>query len=86
MAQTKNIISYESSKWIIKLWRQRWYLYAIFLYIKCYLNPIILLEFLLENRLSNNSEKKMRINWKDIKHHIELSKMYKFSSRYERQD
>jgi hypothetical protein len=84
--KTKNIISYESSKWNIKLWRQRWYLYAIFLHLKNYINPLIWIEFLLGGNLDSDTEKKMKINWKDIKYHVELSKMYKFSSRYERQD
>ena len=86
MVQTKNIISYEASKWYIKIWRQRWYLYAIFLYIKSYINPAIGLEFLLQGGLDNDSEKKMKTNWKDIKKHVELSKMIKFTGRYERED
>ena len=87
MAQTtKNIISYESSKWIVKLWRQRWYLYAIFLHVKNYLNPIIGVEFLLGGKLDDDTAKKMKLNWKDIKRHVELGKMYKFSTKYERED
>lgn len=82
----KNIISYESCKWYVKVWRQRWYLYAIFLHIKNnYILPIIGLEFILGG-LDDDTEKKLRIKWLDIKHHVELSKMYKFSSRHERQD
>ena len=82
----KNIISYESCKWNVKLWRQRWYLYAIFLHIKNYLNPMVVIELLLDGRLDLDTDKKMRLDWRDIKRHIELSKMYKFSTKYERED
>ena len=80
------MISYESSKWYVKVWRQRWYLYAIFLHLKNYLNPIVGIEFLLGGKLEDDTEKKMKTNWKDIKRHVELSKMYKFSTKYERED
>jgi len=86
MVRTKNIISYESSKWNVKLWRQRWYLYAIFLHIKNYISPMVGIEFLLNGKLDSDTEKKMKLNWNDIKRHVELSKMYKFSSKYERED
>lgn len=88
MEQTKkkNIISYESSKWHVKMWRQRWYLYAIFLHIKNYLDPMVGIELLLSGQLDDDTEKKMKLNWKDIKRHVELSKMYKFSTKYERED
>ena len=84
----KTIISYEYSKWYVKIWRQRWYLYAIFLHIKNYLNPIVGIELLLGGELEDDTEKKMKTNWKDIKRHVELSKMYKFSTKteYERED
>ena len=89
MGQTKKtIISYESCKWYVKLWRQRWYLYAIFLHIKNNINPIIGIEILLDGELDKDTSKSIRTNWKDIKYHVELSKMYKFSTKtkYERED
>ena len=78
------MISYESSKWYVKVWRQRWYLYAIFLYIVKYLNieifVDIILDFLTEEDYSEKEKKKLKSNWNDIKKHIELSKMFKFST------
>lgn len=81
------MISYEASKWYVKLWRQRWYIYAIFLHIRNFLKMDYLIEYLLENQLEDNSKKTLRSNWKEIINHIELSKMYKFStkSNYERE-
>ena len=87
----KKMISYEASKWYIKLWRQRWYIYAIFLHIfKNYLKLDIIVDVALdiivdEDELSEQD--KLRQKWRDIKRHVELSKMYKFSSKtknYER--
>jgi len=84
------MISYESSKWYVKVWRQRWYLYAIFLYIKTFINIDIIvdlvLDFLMEEDYSSKEKKKLKSSWKDIKKHIELSKMFKFSTKYERED
>jgi hypothetical protein len=80
------MISYESAKWYVKLWRHRWYLYAIGLHINQYNNVDIWLEFLLHQKLEEKDEKKMKSEWKEIKRHVELSKMYKFSSKYERED
>lgn len=80
------MISYESSKWYIKLWRIRWYFYAIFLLIKCTVEPSLIIEYMLNKKLNNESKQKIRANWRIIKRHVELSKMYKFSSRDERTD
>jgi hypothetical protein len=80
------MISYESCKWYVKLWRKRWYLYAIFLHIKNYINVELWIDYLLYQQLSDNEKKKLRISWREIKRHVELSKMYKFSSKYERED
>jgi membrane-anchored glycerophosphoryl diester phosphodiesterase (GDPDase) len=80
------MISYESCKWYVKLWRKRWYLYAIFLHIKNYINVELWIDYLLYQQLSDNEKKKLRISWKEIKRHVELSKMYKFSSKCERED
>ena len=78
--------SYESSKWYIKLWRKRWYLYAIFLHILQYFRIDLLLDFLLNHKLTDKDKNHIKSDWKEIKRHVELSKMYKFSSKYERED
>ena len=84
------MISYESCNWYTRLWRKRWYLYAIFLYIKTFINIDIIvdlvLDFLMEEDYSSKEKKKLKSSWKDIKKHIELSKMFKFSTKYERED
>lgn len=82
------MISYEGSKWYIKVWRQRWYAYAIFLHLKNFINVELWIDYLLYKKLSDRDKKKLKINWKQIKQHVELSKMYKFSSkiRYEREE
>ena len=83
-----NIISYESSKWYVKIWRCRWYLYAIFLHSINYIDVELWIDYIFksfDNDLSID-EKKLKSSWKEIKRHVELSKMYKFSSRYERED
>lgn len=76
------MISYESCKWYIKLWRQRWYLYAIFLHIKNFINVELWIDYLLYQQLSDDDRKKLRTSWKDIIRHVEWSKMCKFSSKY----
>jgi len=73
------MISYESSKWYVKMWRKRWYLYAIFLYIQKYINSQILIDLLLYRALDYSQRNKLRSDWRDIKKHVELSKMCKFS-------
>ena len=80
------MISYESCKWYVKIWRKRWYLYAIFLHIKNFINVELWIDYLLFQELSDDEKKKLKTSWKEIKRHVELSKMYKFSSRYERED
>lgn len=80
------MISYEASKWYVKLWRRRWYLYAIFLHIKNFINVELWIDYLLYQQLSDDERKKLKSNWKEIRRHVELSKMYKFSSKYERED
>lgn len=74
-----NKLSYESCEWYIKIWRTRWYLYAILLYIKEYINPQIWVDMILEQDIDDDTEEEIRKSWKDIKKHVELSKMYKFS-------
>lgn len=71
--------SYESSKWHIKLWRGRWYIYAIFLFFKTLLNVELFLDFILSNEIEEEEKKSITSNWKEIKKHVELSKMCKYS-------
>lgn len=80
------MISYEASKWYVKLWRQRWYLYAIFLHLKNFIDVDLWVDYILNEGLDDESGKNLRLKWRDIKHHVELSKMYKFSKKYERTD
>ena len=80
------MISYEGSPWYVKLWRKRWYIYAIFLHLKCYINVSIWIDYLLYKKLDNKDKKKLKANWKQIKYHVELNKMYKFSIKYEREE
>lgn len=75
------MISYESSSWYIKLYRQRWYLYAIFLYIKNIFKISIIVDYIIDNEIDDSDKDKARKNWKDIIRHIEISKMYKFSTK-----
>ena len=75
------MISYESSKWYVKLWRQRWYIYAIFLHIKNFINIYIFIDLLLEKKISGDEKDNLRSEWKDIIKHVELSKMNKFSQK-----
>ena len=81
--------SFESSKWYIKVCRYRWYIYAIYLYLKTNLNIDVILQYILdEGSLSDKNKNKLKISWKEIKAHVELSKMYKFSTKitYEREE
>lgn len=73
------MISYESSKWYVKIWRTRWYLYAIFLHIKNLLNVYILIDLLLYKKIDSDERKELRTQWKDIIKHVELSKMNKYT-------
>jgi len=75
------MISYEGSKWYIKTWRKRWYIYAILLHAKNFININLWLEMLLNKKLEGKTKKQLRKNWRDIKYHVELSKMYKFSTK-----
>jgi len=75
------MISYESSKWYVKLWRQRWYLYAILLHFKNLINVNFFIELLLDKQLEESSKKDLNKEWKYIKRHVELSKMHKFSAK-----
>jgi hypothetical protein len=70
--------SYEASKWYIKMWRKRWYLYGIFLYIKSLMKIDIFLDYVIDE-IEDKDKDNMRSNWKYIKKHIELNKMHKYS-------
>jgi hypothetical protein len=73
----QNKISYEASKWYVKLWRHRWYLYAILLHIKIYLKITLIIDYIAKD-IENSDKDEIRKNWKTLKKHVELSKMYKF--------
>ena len=82
------MISFEASKWYVKVWRTRWYVYAIFLHLINFIDVKLWLDIILYQQLDNVDNKRLRTNWKEVKRHVELSKMYKFSSKtkYERED
>ena len=73
------MISYKSSNKIIRIWRGRWYLYAIFLYLKNSINIDIITDYLVDDELEDNDREKLRQDWKDIKKHVELTRMNKYS-------
>lgn len=72
--------SYESCNWIIKQWRKRWYIYAIFLHLKNLLKVYLLIEYILSGEIEKNSRKKLRTEWKYILRHVELNKMCKLTT------
>jgi hypothetical protein len=73
--------SYEASNWFIKMWRTRWYFYAIFLYLKCLIKINIIVDYIIDNEFDNTDKDYMRSNWKTIKKHVELNKMHKYSTK-----
>lgn len=84
-------ISYEASKWYVKIWRSRWYVYAILLHvIKNYLKLDIFIDFLIDvvvDEDEHSEKESLRNEWRYIKRHVELTKMYKYTSKdklYER--
>ena len=79
------MICYESCKWYVKLWRQRWYLYAILLHLKNFININYWIDLLMDNELDDENKKSLKSKWYDIKHHVELSKMCKFSTIYDQE-
>lgn len=76
------MISYEASKWYIKIWRERWYLYAIFLYLKSYLNVDMWVDYMIDEQFDNKTQKRLKSDWIEIKRHVELTKMSKYTSNY----
>jgi len=72
------MVSYESSKWYVKLFRKRWYLYIPFLFIKRNLFKHRTVDVIIEG--IGKEERKTLINsWFNIKKHIELTKLHKYS-------
>jgi len=72
-------ISYESSNRCVQIWRKRWYLYAIFLHLKDYFNIKLFLDYIIDDQITYDDHIKLRKSWKDIKRHVELTKMHKYS-------
>lgn len=68
------------------MWRNRWYLYAMFLHIKNFVDIQLWLDYIIHNQLEDQDKKILKNKWKEIKKHVELSKMYKFSSKNYRED
>jgi membrane-anchored glycerophosphoryl diester phosphodiesterase (GDPDase) len=73
------MISYEASKWYIKIWRQRWYICAFFLHIFNNIKLIFILDYIIDEEIDEKEGEKLREKWKDIKKHVELTKMNKYS-------
>ena len=86
MKVRNDIMSYESSKWYIKLWRNRWYLYALFLQFKNFIDVQLWIDYLVMDHHIDNDTKILRKRWTEIKAHVEISKMYKFSTKLDRED
>jgi len=74
------MISYESCKWYVKMWRKRWYIYAFFLHIKNLLTINIIIELLLNKELENEENAELRTEWRYIVRHVELNKMCKLTT------
>lgn len=70
------IKSYESCKWYVKIWRSRWYFIIPFIFIKR--NFKISYLFFIYQPDSTEREKSIN-SWFDIKKHIELCKLHKYS-------
>ncbi len=73
------MISYESSKWYIKILRKRWYFYVPFLFLKINLLQEDTIDMLIYG-IGSSDRKKLINSWFEIKKHIELSKMHKYSN------
>lgn len=83
-----NKISYEGSKWYVKLWRKRWYAYAVFLHLNNFIDTSLYIDLLLHKSISRSKKRKLRNSWKSTIHYVELHKMHKLTSemRQERED
>lgn len=86
MKEKNNIISYESSKWYVKIWRNRWYLYAIYLQFKNFIDVQLWINYLISDRHWSNDTSVLFRKWREIRAHVEISKMYKFSTKIDRED
>lgn len=75
------MISYESSKWYIKIWRHRWYIYATVLYLEKILKIGLLTDYIIDAEIGDSEKEQLSSDWKLIKKHVELSKMCKFSTK-----
>jgi hypothetical protein len=82
------MISYEGSKWYIKFWRKRWYIYAILLHTKNFISVSMWIDLLMKKGLSSKTRLKLRNKWRSIIYNIELKKMKKLTAtvKYERED
>ena len=62
------MISYESSKWYVKAWRSRWYLYAVLLYLKEFLKIELIIDFILSGLLlgDDTEENRTFYHWKRL--------------------
>lgn len=82
-----DFISYESSKWYIKVWRWRWYIYMYLLYAKCYAKPELWIDYILdifklsqfEDDMFDEEREILQQKLKHIKRYVELYKMHKLS-------
>jgi len=76
------MISYESSNWLIKTWRKRWYTYAFFMHLfKNYLKIDLWINYFLNDEKFNIKDKsKLKNSWKDIIRYVELTKMAKYGN------
>lgn len=72
----KNMKSYKSSKWYIKTWRKRYYIIIPFIFIKENIFKIDIIDLFLFQNISN---KELINSWFDIKKHIDLTKLHKYS-------
>lgn len=73
--------SYESCNWVIKVWRSRWYLYAILLHLKNLLVVNYFIELILNKKLEKKDKESLRDKWRYIIRHVELSKMCKYTTK-----
>jgi hypothetical protein len=69
---------YESSKWYVRIWRKRWYFIIPCIFIKRNIWHPRTLNMIIEQ--PNKHDRKILINsWFEIKKHIELTKLQRFS-------
>lgn len=71
--------SYESSKWYVKIWRKRWYFIIPFLFIRENILKIDWLYYFLDAGFSKKERVSLYKSWFDIKRHVDLTKLKKYS-------